>query len=159
MPLTEVRGTELAEALGPHFGAAVVEANECAVWVDKERVRDVVRWLKDAPEWSFDWLEMVTASDYIDYFEVVYALTSLSGRRKATVKARIYDRQAPVLPSLYEVFKGADFQEDEVYDLFGIRFEGHPNLRRVFMWDDFPGWPLRKDFLDFDHRQITLPGT
>ncbi|MBI4498751.1 MAG: NADH-quinone oxidoreductase subunit C [Chloroflexi bacterium] len=158
MAVTAVSGTELAEALRPHFGAAIVEADTGAVWVDKDQIQDVIRYLKEAPEWTFDFLEMVTAADYIDYFELVYTLLSLSGRRRATVKARVYSRTDPVAPSLYEVFKGADFQESEVYDLFGIRFEGHPTLRRIFLWDDFPGWPLRKDFLDFDHRQIPLPG-
>lgn len=157
MPLTVVSGTDLAEALRSRFGDAIVEADANALWVEQDQVREVIRYLKDAPEWACDFLEMLTAADYIDYFELVYLLVSLSGRRKVTVKARVYTRTDPVVPSLYEVYKGADFQESEVYDLFGIRFEGHPNLRRIFMWDDFPGWPLRKDFLDFDHRAITLP--
>ena len=158
MAVAAVIGTELAEALRAQFGDAVVEADAHAVWVDKDQVRNVIRYLRESPDQSFDWLDMLTATDYIDYFEVVYHLVSLSGRRQATVKARVYGRNDPVVPSLYDVYKGADLQECEVYDLFGIRFEGHPNLRRVFMWEGFPGWPLRKDFFDFDHRELKLPG-
>jgi NADH:ubiquinone oxidoreductase subunit C len=61
------------------------------------------------------------------------------------VKVRI-DRDDPVLPSLVSLWRGANFQEREAYDMFGIRFVGHPNLTRILTWDDFPGHPLRKDF-------------
>jgi NADH-quinone oxidoreductase subunit C len=62
------------------------------------------------------------------------------------VKIRLTDRQKPLLPSVVALWKGADFQEREIFDLFGISFTGHPNLKRIFLWDGFQGYPLRKDF-------------
>jgi len=144
----------LAETLRPVFPNAVSESNVEWVWIAPERVRDVAAWLKDAPGLEFNLPEMITAADYIDYFEMVYVFTSTSTLQQAGIKARIYNRAKPKVPSLVPVFLGADLQENEVYDLFGIEFEGHPHPRRIFMWDGFPGWPLRKDFLDFDHREI-----
>jgi len=62
------------------------------------------------------------------------------------LKARLYDREDPLLPSLTPIWRGADLQEREVYDLMGIKFSGHPNLKRVLLWQGFQGYPLRKDF-------------
>jgi hypothetical protein len=91
----------------------------------------------------------VTAVDRFDdgFFEVVYHLQSISKNQITTLKVRTADRQAPELPSLTSVWYGAHLQEREIYDLMGIRFTGHPNLKRMFLWEGFAGWPLRKDFL------------
>ena len=72
---------------------------------------------------------------------------TLKKNQSFTLKARVYDRENPSLPSLYPIWQGADFQEREIYDLMGISFEGHPDLRRIFLWEGFPGYPLRKDFM------------
>jgi NADH:ubiquinone oxidoreductase subunit C len=92
---------------------------------------------------------METAVDYIedDYFEVVYLLRSLRHNHELALKVRTASRDDPVVPSLVDLWQTAEFQEREIYDLFGIRFAGHPDLRRLFMWDEFRGHPLRKDFL------------
>ena len=95
---------------------------------------------------DFDYLTNITAIDYYDYFEVVYQLTSLKQNRSLVLKTRCYGRENPVLPSLVSLWRGADFQEREIYDLMGIRFEGHPNMKRIVLWDGFPGYPLRKDY-------------
>ena len=89
----------------------------------------------------------LTAVDYIDYFEVVYRLTSLRHNHSAVLKTRVYERDEPVVPSVVPVWKGADLQEREVFDLMGVRFEGHPDLKRIPTWEGFEGHPLRKDFL------------
>ena len=91
-------------------------------------------------------LSMVTAADYIDFFEVIYFFVSIGKNHGLFVKAKVPDRRAPTVPSLYPVYKGANLQEREVWDMFGIRFEGHPNLKRLLTWEGFDGYPLRKDY-------------
>jgi NADH-quinone oxidoreductase subunit C len=107
----------------------------------------VAEYLHSDPDLDFDFLNHITATDYYDYFEVVYLLTSLKYNHQLTLKVRCYDREKPSLPSVYGVWRGADFQEREIFDLLGISFKGHPNLRRIVLWEGFEGYPLRKDFL------------
>ncbi len=98
---------------------------------------------------GFDWLTNLTASDYPDRLEVIYNLYATQGSSVGpglSLKVRIPDRANPHVASLVPVFAGADFQELETYDMFGIRFDGHPCLRRIFLWDGFDGYPLRKDW-------------
>ena len=85
--------------------------------------------------------------DYIEYFEVVYHLTSFTHQQTAVVKTRLPGREGLSLPSTYYVWRGSDFQEREVWDLMGIRFDGHPNMKRIMLWEGFEGHPLRKDYL------------
>jgi NADH-quinone oxidoreductase subunit C len=106
----------------------------------------VFRFLRDDPELDFAFLSGVTSVDWLDRFEVVYHLQSLRRNHLAVVKVKT-DREDPSMPSVSGIWYGAHLQEAEIYDLMGIRFEDHPNLRRIFLWEGFPGWPLRKDFL------------
>jgi NADH-quinone oxidoreductase subunit C len=113
--------------------------------------------LRDRPEFTFDLLNSLTAVDYIGHFEVVYHLTSLRQNRRAVVKVKCGEgRKEPVVPSVVSIWRAADFQEREVYDLMGIRFTGHPNLKRIMLWEGFPGHPLRKDFVTYDQSVIPL---
>jgi NADH-quinone oxidoreductase subunit D/NADH-quinone oxidoreductase subunit C/D len=98
-------------------------------------------------EFGYDYLSSVTGVDYIDdgKFEVVYHAYRTSGGPALVLKAQT-PREEPVVPSLVPVYPGADFQEREVWDMYGVRFDGHPNLRRILMWDGFAGHPLRKDW-------------
>ena len=105
-----------------------------------------VEYLKTAEGLKFDYLNYITAVDYYNYFEVVYMLTSLEFNRSIVLKVRCYTRDNPTVPSLTGLYQGADWQEREVYDLMGITFQGHPNLKRIFLWEGFDGYPLRKDF-------------
>ena len=116
----------------------------------------VFRFLRDDPELDFVFLSGLTSVDRLDAFEVVYHLQSLSRNQIAVVKVNA-DRTEPSLPSASDIWYGAHLQEVEVYDLMGIRFEGHPNLRRIFLWEGFAGWPLRKDFLQAGQGAFT-PG-
>jgi len=115
--------------------------------VKSDFLLDIAQFLKEAPGLDFDYLNFVTAIDYYDHFEVVYMLSSLEHNHSLTLKTKCYDRQNPVLPSVVGLWQGADFQEREIYDLFGIKFEGHPNMKRIFLWEGFDGYPLRKDFM------------
>ncbi len=136
-------GPQIEEALP----GSVVEATTGYVMVKTEHLLAVAGLLKDRESFGFDYLNFVTAVDYYDYFEAVYQLTSTSHNHSVMIKARCHHRQDPVLPSVVGLWQGADFQEREVYDLMGIYFEGHPNMKRIFLWEGFEGHPLRKDYL------------
>jgi NADH-quinone oxidoreductase subunit C len=143
-----------AAALARQFGDAVrrteVVWGETVVHVDAPRVLDVVRWLHDDPSQRYDYLVDVTAVEYRDLeqpLEVVWHLRSLPFRRFLRLKAELPKDRPLVVPSVWPVYKGADWLERECYDMFGIRFEGHPDLRRILMWEQYrEGHPLRKDF-------------
>jgi NADH-quinone oxidoreductase subunit C len=103
--------------------------------------------LKTLPDLLFDYLISLTAVDWKDHFMMVYHITSTKHRHMIVVKTRIDNRENPVVDSLSAIWKTAEFHEREVYDLFGISFRNHPDLRRLFLDDDY-GFPLRKDFAD-----------
>ncbi|MBM3956483.1 MAG: NADH-quinone oxidoreductase subunit C [Gemmatimonadetes bacterium] len=142
------RGGDLAAAIEGIVAGAVEEVGEHEVWVRAGAFAEVAEGLRDRTGLDFKLLNFVTAVDYVDHFEVVYRLTSLTRGRSATVKVRCgVGRDAPEVPSVCHVWRGADLQEREVWDLMGVRFTGHPNLKRIALWEGFPGHPLRKDFL------------
>lgn len=139
-------GTEVASQLEDKLPGSIVESNQNVLVVNSDFLLAVAAFLKDTPDLDFDFLNYITAIDYYDHFEVVYQLTSLGHNHSIVVKTRCYDRENPILPSLVSLWRGADFQEREIYDLMGIRFEGHPNMKRIFLWEGFQGHPLRKDY-------------
>jgi NADH/F420H2 dehydrogenase subunit C len=114
--------------------------------VPRERLLDVCRWLRDNPEFDMAYLSFVSAIDWPDRFEVVYHLTSVNRRHGVTLKVPI-PKDRPSIPSVVELWSGADWHEREAYDLFGITFDGHPDLRRIMMSSDWKGHPLRKDYV------------
>lgn len=140
-------GQELAQRIAEHVPDAIVEAEEAAVIVQSQSLFEVMRFVKETAELDFDYLVSITAVDYWDYLEVVYHLVSIARNHSLVLKTRCYDRDNPEVPSVVELWQGADFQEREVYDLLGIRFDGHPSLRRIFLWEGFQGHPLRRDYL------------
>jgi NADH-quinone oxidoreductase subunit C len=140
--------------LRAEFGAAVtrhvVSCGDTIVYVDRGRAHDVLAWLKDSPGQQFDYLTDITAVEYRDperALELVWQLRSLARKADLRVKAEL-DKRAPLeVRSVYDLWRGADWLEREVYDMFGIAFTGHPDLRRILMWETYAeGYPLRKDF-------------
>ncbi len=125
------------------------------MFVDKSDLHNVAQKLKDSKETLFDFLFCETAIDRNPSFEVVYHLTSTTYRHDMVLKVVLEDRDNPELPSVYSLWKAADLFENEIFDLFGIRFTGHPNLRRIMLGDEWPGFPLRKDYKD-DVNIVTL---
>ncbi len=121
-----------------------VEYGDGVLQVDARRLHEAAADLKDL---GFDRLGMVTAVDTGDEFELVYRLQSREMHAGMFVKARVA-RSAPVIASVTDLWPAADWQEREVFDLFGITFEGHPDLRRILLTDDWVGHPLRKDYVD-----------
>ncbi|MHB1417399.1 MAG: NADH-quinone oxidoreductase subunit C [Chloroflexota bacterium] len=106
---------------------------------------EVARFLHDDPSCGFKFLDNVTSVDRLDHFEVVYHLFSMSHGYSVALKSTV-SRETPTISSVTSVWRGADLQEREVYDLMGIEFAGHPDLKRVLLWEGFEGHPLRKDF-------------
>lgn len=140
--------------LRAQFGGAIerhlVSSDQTIVHVAPDRSHDVLAWLRDTPGQEFNYLTDVTAVDYRDPerpLEVVYQLRSLG--RKADLRVKLaLDKRGPLeVRSVYDLWRGADWLEREVYDMFGVTFTGHPDLRRILMWETYAeGFPLRKDF-------------
>ena len=140
-------GTDLARRMNEVYLGSAVDSNSTDVWIDSSMLLVLATWLKDTPELEFESLTSISAVDYIEYFEVVYHLLSMKRNQSLVLKTRVYDRNEPTLASVIGVWRGAELQEREIWDLMGIRFEGHPNMKRILLWEDFPGHPLRKDFV------------
>ena len=140
---------QLEQAVRDKFPDAVEESAEiCGVptfTVPAAALVDMCTFLRDDPETGFDYLMSLTAVDWTDRFEVVYHLYSVPHKHYLTLKVKA-DREQPSVPTVYPVWKAADWQEREIYDMFGIVFPGHPDLRRILMEDDWEGFPLRKDY-------------
>jgi NADH-quinone oxidoreductase subunit C len=143
-----------AAALQQRFPSAIqrvdVVWNETTVVVAGAQLFDIVRWLHDDASQRYDYLSDVTAVEFRDTeqpIEVVWHLRSLPYRRFLRLKVMIA-RGAPLeVPSVWSIYRGADWLERECFDMFGIRFTGHPDLRRLLMWEQYKeGFPLRKDF-------------
>ena len=147
MAVQVLAGEELANRLRQGVADSVESWEGDVVWVKPSSIDRVARFLRDDPDSDFQFLNAISAVDYVEYFEVVYHLTSLRRRHTAVVKSRVYGRESLSVPSVYDVWRGADFQEREVWDLMGIHFDGHPNMKRIMLWEGFDGHPLRKDFL------------
>ena len=144
---TALNSEQVAKKIAELFPDAVVAADKVAVVVASKSLFQVAEFLKNTPALDFDYLTNLVAVDYMDYFEVVYHLISLKHNHSLTLKTRCYDRDNPVVPSVVSLWRSADFQEREAYDLMGIVFDGHPNLKRLLLWEGFVGHPLRKDYL------------
>ncbi len=147
MAMREVSGEELADALDGALPGAAHGFDGNTVWVQPSRVNSVAEYLRNDPAHDFQFLNSISAVDYVEYFDLVYHVTSLRQMSTAIFKARVYGRDDLRVPSVYGIWRGADFQEREIWDLMGICFTGHPNMKRIMLWEGFEGHPLRKDFL------------
>jgi NADH-quinone oxidoreductase subunit C len=148
-------GQEIFDALAARFGDAVSEFQPAAKdpWclVAAEQLVAVCRALRDAPAWKFDYLQCLTGVDYPkeSRIAVVYHLFSYEHRHTFVFKV-MSDRADPVVPTVEGIWKTANWHERECYDLLGVVFEGHPDLRRILLPDDWVGHPLRKDWQEPD---------
>ena len=140
----------LRATFGPAIGRALESCGDTIVYVGREALRDVMAWLRDTPEQAYDYLVDITAVEYRDRerpLEVVYILRSLTRRTDLRVKVELDPQGDLTIDSVVSLWRGADWLEREVYDMFGITFRGHPDLRRILMWETYAeGYPLRKDF-------------
>ncbi|MDP3921611.1 MAG: NADH-quinone oxidoreductase subunit C [Candidatus Omnitrophota bacterium] len=117
-------------------------------------LHNVVLALKSDSDLRLDYLSSLTASDFVDYLETVYHLYSIDKRIGPVVLRVRVKRDNPKIPSLVAIYRGAEFQEREAYDTYGITYEGHPDLRRIFMWEGFEGFPMRKDYEQEDSETL-----
>jgi NADH-quinone oxidoreductase subunit C len=153
-----VEGTRLIEQLRTRFTAgAIVETHahrgDQTVVVAHNALADVLRYCRDEPALAFDMLTDLTAVDYSKFpgredgprFEVVYQLLSLTHLHRLRVKVRVSEDE-PEVPTASTLWPIANWLEREVWDMFGIRFAGHPDLRRLLLYEEFVGHPLRKDY-------------
>ena len=141
---------DVVEAIRDRFGDDVLEvvlyAGEYTVRVSREQIVEVCRFLKE--EEGFGFLVDIAGLDRFtdeDRFEVFYNLVSIEGGKRIRIKVRVGEDN-PVVPSVTSVYRAADWNERECWDMLGIRFEGHPDLRRMFLPEDFEHHPLRKEF-------------
>jgi len=127
----------------------VVDRGELTLHIRPESIREVCQAMRDDPALRFELCSSVSGVDYLGTDErrlhVVYQLTSLTFRRRVRLEAAV-SIEDPQLPSVTSVYPTADWQERETYDMFGVIFEGHPNLTRILMPDDWDGFPQRKDY-------------
>jgi NADH-quinone oxidoreductase subunit C len=141
-------------ALRGRFGGAIlrhqVSCGDTIVYVGAERAHEILAWLRDDPEQCFDYLTDVTAVEYRDTerpLEVVWQLRSLTRKADLRLKVELDKSQPLAVDSVMDLWKGADWLERETFDMFGVSFRGHPDLRRILMWETYAeGYPLRKDF-------------
>lgn len=162
MAVTEVRITlhaagiapkEIAEKIKEKFPDQVVDVAEfrdqVSVIVKRDQIVAMLRYLHDDPLLSFDHLQDLTAADYLNKkdvrFEVVYNLYSIRFRHNIRIRAQVPDND-PKISSVVPIWAGANWHERECFDMFGIVFAGHPDLRRILMPEDWEGYPLRKDY-------------
>lgn len=147
MTTTRWTGEQVASAAERLVPSSVSRFDSVACYLKPEKLVQTMEALRTDPETDFVQLTGLCGVDFWDHFEVVYHLQSFVKNQFATVKTEAWDRENTSVPSVVPVWFGAWMQECEAYDLLGIRFEGHPNLHRIFLWEGYPGWPLRKDFL------------
>jgi NADH-quinone oxidoreductase subunit C len=150
-------GADILTRLGERFGPSLLETHahrgDHTGMVAREAVLDVLRFCRDDPALAFDMLMDLTAVDFFKYpgredgprFEVVYHLYSLRHNHRLRLKVRVSEDD-PVVPSAVTLWPIANWLEREVWDMFGVRFQEHPDLRRLLLYEEFVGHPLRKDY-------------
>ncbi len=142
---------ELKTALEQLLPGVSLSVDGHALVVTPKDLEPVCQCLKETERFGLDYLANLTAVDYPpDRMDVVYHLCSMAQKHGPVTVRVSLPRANPVIASVTPIWRGAEFQEREVYDLYGVRFEGHPDLRRILMWEGFVGHPMRKDYVPED---------
>lgn len=147
----------VVQKISEAVGAAAIEATAInflseerpTVWLNKDKLLEVATLFRNDPELNFDFLNTVHASDMETHFDLYYGFESYEHSNRVTIHVTV-ERDEPQVDSVTPVWPTANWQEREVYDLFGIVFRGHPNLRRILMPDNWVGYPMRKDYEPYD---------
>ena len=127
-----------------------VNLGDSVLFVGAERIHDIAEYLKNDPDLNFDYLSNITGADYLNEereprFEVVYELHSIEKNHSIRIRVGL-DEEDPTIPTVSDLWKGALYPERELFDMFGFNVEGHPNLSRLIMPEEWEGNPLRKDY-------------
>lgn len=118
------------------------------VFVKPGQLHQLMAQLKGDSDTNFDYLFCLTGMDWGEELGVVYHLESTTHRHTLVVKVKTSDREDPIFDSVSDIWATAEFHEREVFDFFGIKFNNHPNMKRLFLTDEWEGFPLRKDYVD-----------
>ncbi len=145
--------TDIIGKIKTKIGDSVIDTHDFrgdqTVTVKKESISDLLRFLRDDPSLAFDFLMDLTAVDYLKRkpvrFEVVYHLFSLQHNHRVRVKTPVPESDC-IVDSVVPLWKTSNWYEREIWDLYGIKFRGHPDLRRILLYEEFKGHPLRKDY-------------
>jgi NADH-quinone oxidoreductase subunit C len=150
--MADDHGSRVLRRLLERHSAAVLDTHvrlgDATALVQKERLVELMRFLRDDAELAFDMLTDLTCVDYLGQeprFEMVYHLYSVAKNHRLRVKARVPEPSCEI-DSLVSLWPSANWMEREVWDLYGVRFTGHPDLRRILLYEEFQGHPLRKDY-------------
>jgi NADH-quinone oxidoreductase subunit C len=132
-----------------NVSAATDAKLDSSIYVESSAIYKVMNWLRTNDHMPFNALMCITGIDYLDSMDVCYVMGNfdVNAPREVIIKAKLTDRVAPMLDSVVKIYAAANFLEREVYDMFGIRFNGHPDLRRILCPDDWKGWPSRRDYV------------
>jgi NADH-quinone oxidoreductase subunit C len=148
--MVELDFIAVAKRIKERFGENTVAADDKRLIIRRAQFAEIALFLRDDPDLALDYLNSITGVDYKTHFKMIYHLTSITKTHRLTFQIDLDDRDKPSLPSATPIWRGADLQEREIFDLLGIEFIGHPNLKRIFLWEGFPGFPLRKDWVNSD---------
>ena len=158
-----MNATEISKRLTDQFGSAITESfsedKHPRIHTTPENWRAIAQFMRDEPELAFDWLSCITAVDYVadDQLCAVYELYSMQHKHWFAVKVFV-DRKEPAIPTVMDLWSAADWHEREAYDMMGIVFDGHSDLRRILLPEDWVGYPLRKDY-EFPREYHGIPGS
>lgn len=151
---------ELAELINKNVPEAKAQVNvatdpkcDSSLTVEASSIVKLATWMRANDHMPFNALQCISGIDYLDYMEVAYIFGhfDVNAPRGVIIKVRLEDRVNPHVDSIVSIYPAADFLEREVYDMFGIKFTNHPDLRRILCPDDWKGWPLRKDYVAQKH--------
>lgn len=154
---------KLKETFAPHILETHSYRGDDTVVIQREALIDVAKTLKEDPELRYNFLIDITAVDNLKRdkaprFEVVYHFFSLPFNQRVRLKVPLEEKDVEV-DSLVPLWPGANWYERETFDMFGIKFRGHPNLRRILMYEEFQGHPLRKDYPYNKRQPLVKPGS
>ena len=148
---------EIKQDIESKFQGTQITIEGTSLIVPKERWFQIAKVFKEDPQYALDYLSSVAGVDYKEYLEAVYHLYSIEKKEgPLTVKVRT-DVEKSLMPSVTPIWRSAEFQEREAYDLFGIHFEGHPDLRRILMWEGFEYYPMRKNYVPENQDRTDFP--
>ena len=152
MSKTKLNNDYIVEILKRQYAEAIIDTyqnfGDLTIIVEKQHILHVCQFIKEHSELQFNFLMDLTCVDYLgkeNRFEVVYHLYSLKNRKKMRLKITVGEEDLEV-QSLVTIWEGANWYEREAWDMFGIKFKGHPDLKRILMYEGFDGHPLRKDY-------------
>ncbi len=145
--MTKIADNQIVIKLLPKDLSEQTYISDKHLYVKPEFIYELCQELQNNPKTQYNYLKSISAVDYIEYFEIVYHLDSLINNSSLVLKTKLFGRSKLSVKSVTSLWKGAELQEREIWDLMGIYFEDHPNMKRILLWEGFEGHPLRKDFI------------